>query len=97
MNRMSRFATTVVMSGSLALAGLALGGGTAQADTWCPGDYQFSGLPKWDTSVCHEYYWAYKYDRNAPMHLYVEGTPPGPPQPGFCGRDMFTGIPLPCS
>jgi hypothetical protein len=47
-------------------------------------------------SVCHEYYWAHKYDLNTPTTLYIEGTPPGPPVPGFCGRDMFTGIPLPC-
>ena len=96
MNRISRFATTVVMSGGLGLAGLALGAGPAQADTWCPGDHMFNGIPNWDTSVCHEYYWAHKYDLNAPMNLYFEGPPPGPPAPGFCGRDMFTGIPLPC-
>ncbi len=96
MNRISRFATAVVMSGGLGLAGLALGAGTAQADTWCPGDHYFALLPDWDMSVCHEYYWAYKYDPNAPTDLYLEGTPPGPARPGFCGRDMFTGIPLPC-
>jgi hypothetical protein len=37
MNRTSRFATTVVVSGSLGLAGLGLGLGTAQADpSWGP-------------------------------------------------------------
>jgi hypothetical protein len=96
MNRISRFATTVVMSGGLGLAGLAVGTGTAAADTWCPGDYVFTGMPNWDMSVCHDYYWAYKYDLAAPTTLYIEGQPPGPPVPGFCGRDMFTGIPLPC-
>jgi hypothetical protein len=96
MNRISRFAATVAVSGGLGLTGLALGTGTAHADTWCPGDYLFTGMPNWDMSVCHEYYWAHKYDLNAPMTLHIEGPPPGPPVPGFCGRDMFTGIPLPC-
>ena len=96
MNRISRLVTTVAVSGGVSLAGLALGAGTAQADTWCPGDHYSAILPKWDMGVCHDYYWAYKYDANAPRDLYLEGTPPGPPVPGFCGRDMFFGIPLPC-
>jgi hypothetical protein len=96
MNRISKFATSVVMSGGLGLAGLVLGVGPAQADTWCPGDYMFTGIPNWDMSVCHDYYWAHKYDLAAPTTLFIEGQPPGPPVPGFCGRDMFTGIPLSC-
>ncbi|MDZ4266641.1 MAG: hypothetical protein U1D00_13270 [Mycobacterium sp.] len=99
MNRISRLAAAVVVSGGLGLAGVAgltPGTGTAHADTWCPGDYLFTGMPNWDMGICHEYYWAHKYDLNAPTTLFIEGLPPGPPAPGFCGRDMFTGIPLPC-
>jgi hypothetical protein len=96
MNRLSRFGTTAVVAGALGVATIGLATGTAHADTWCPGGYQFTGMPNWDTSVCHEYYWAHKYDLNTPTTLFIEGTPPGPPVPGFCGRDMFTGIPLPC-
>ncbi|MET4431569.1 hypothetical protein [Mycolicibacterium sp. 624] len=33
---------------------------------------------------------------SAPTTLFIEGQPPGPPVPGFSGRDMFTGSPLPC-
>jgi hypothetical protein len=41
MNRISRLATTVVLSGGLGLAGLGLGAGIANAGgayQWCPGD-----------------------------------------------------------
>jgi hypothetical protein len=96
MNQFLRFATTVVASGALGVAGLGLAAGNAHADTWCPGGYEFTGMPNWDRGVCHDYYWAHEYDLNAPMTLFIEGPPPGPPVPGFCGRDMFTGIPLPC-
>lgn len=96
MNRaITGLATAVVVSGGLGLASLGLAG-TAQADTWCPGGYMFTGMPNWDMSVCHEYYWAHKYDLNTPTTLFIEGPPPGPPLPGFCGTNLFTGAPLPC-
>jgi hypothetical protein len=64
------FATTVLVSGSLGLAGLGLAAGTAQAAppgdpyTWCPGDDPrgepggafVTSPPNWDWSVCHTYY-----------------------------------------
>jgi hypothetical protein len=53
-------------------------------------------MPNWGRSVCHEYYWAHKYDLSAPTTLFIEGAPPGPPAPGFCGTNLFTGTPLPC-
>jgi hypothetical protein len=56
----------------------------------------FTGMPNWDMSVCHEYYWAHKYDLNTPTTLFIEGPPPGPALPGFCGTNLFTGAPLPC-
>lgn len=62
MNGISRFATTLLVSGGLGLAGLGLGADIALADspaggyTWCPGQtLPFGGL-RWDMSVCHTYY-----------------------------------------
>jgi hypothetical protein len=74
MNRMARFrrlATTLVVSGGLSLAGVALGAGTAHADpqvgvcngmacsyVWCPGmplPEPRYGPPDWDMNVCHHY------------------------------------------
>jgi hypothetical protein len=63
MNRLSRLATTVAVSGGVALAKVVLGAGTAHADpfaaqphSWCPGE----GLPfnniQWDIGVCHTWY-----------------------------------------
>lgn len=94
--KITGLATAVLLSGGLSLVSLGFGTATAQADTWCPGGYRFTGMPNWDMNVCHEYYWAHKYDLNAPTTLFIEGPPPGAPAPGFCGRDLFTGIPLPC-
>ncbi|MDT5086920.1 MAG: hypothetical protein QOE52_1245 [Mycobacterium sp.] len=58
MNRLSRFATTVAASGSLALAGLGLSAGTAQADpntatvmSWCPGQAPPDRGIRWDMNV----------------------------------------------
>jgi hypothetical protein len=75
MNRISRLATTVLVSGALGLAGL--GTGTAHADPgfiehigpyrWCPG-----GPPiavNWDYGVCHTYWIV------ARGHGNLDGTP----------------------
>jgi hypothetical protein len=61
-------ATTVLVSGGLALAGLGLAAHSAQADPggcpngscmrWCPGDPDPAGRPiPWDRSICHDFYW----------------------------------------
>ena len=63
MTRISRLATTVAVSGGLAMAGLGLAAGAAQADpnqavgyNWCPGEaLPFSNI-QWDMGVCHTYY-----------------------------------------
>jgi hypothetical protein len=64
MNRVSRLATTAVVSGAVAVAGLALSAGTSQADpnqavgyNWCP-DQKYPPFPqiRWDMAVCHTYY-----------------------------------------
>jgi hypothetical protein len=73
MNRISRFAMTVLVSGGLGLAA-----GTAQADPfsgpsynggncpggntcthWCPGDPLIPGsqVISWDWNICHDWYW----------------------------------------
>jgi hypothetical protein len=71
MNRISRFATTVVVSGGMGLAVLGLGAGIGLAAppagpyTWCPGDdpgggpggpFNSPGPPNWDWNVCHSWY-----------------------------------------
>ena len=63
MSRISRFATTVAISGGLALAGLGLVAGTAQADpfaaqphSWCPGQALPFNNIQWDMGVCHTWY-----------------------------------------
>jgi hypothetical protein len=69
-------ATTVLVSGSLGLAGLSLAAGIAQADgatnvTWCPGQPMPPDFPPsvWDMNVCHTYM------------VIVHRTPPPPPPP----------------
>jgi hypothetical protein len=54
MNRVSRLATTAVVSGAVAVAGLALSAGTSQADpnqavgyNWCP-DQKYPPFPRSD-------------------------------------------------
>jgi hypothetical protein len=74
MNRISRFATTVAVSGSLALAGPGLCAGTAQADpsspnvmTWCPSQALPDRGIRWDMNVCHNYFIAPLGTGNVPM------------------------------
>ena len=61
MKRMSRRAAAAFAAGA-AVAGLALGAGSAQADPeqghgWCPGQaLPFSNI-QWDMSVCHTWYY----------------------------------------
>ena len=64
MNRISRLAATVLVSGGLSLAGLGLAAATAKADgphRWCPGDpknmpYVVNDEVDWDWNVCHTWY-----------------------------------------
>ena len=91
-----RLATTVLVSGSLGLAGLGPAAGTAQAYTygpfqWCPGQAMPNDPPRsdadlvWDMGVCHTYFFDYDVRTKAPAH-YWEGpnqfpTPIPPPPP----------------
>lgn len=62
MNRISRLAT-VVAAGAVTTAGLALGAGAAQADTfsaqphsWCPPEALPFNNIQWDMTMCHTWY-----------------------------------------
>ena len=92
MNRVSRFATTVLVSGGLCLAGLGMGLGTAQAAppsgpyTWCTGDdpgggpggpFNSPGPPNWDWNVCHTFYTVNWGQGNVSLTIWdVENPPP---------------------
>jgi hypothetical protein len=84
MSRLSQIATTAVLSGALAVAGLGSGLGlgvavaqgpnTATVYTWCPGE----GLPfpeiRWDMNVCHRWFMTPFGTGNVSM-VYPDGTP----------------------
>lgn len=64
MNRVSRWATTVAVSGAIAATGLAVATAPAQAGpnqavgySWCP-NQKVPPFPqiRWDMTVCHTYY-----------------------------------------
>ena len=68
---LKKLTTGALVSGAVAVAGLGLAAGTADAKPfyWCPGDPPIMGAapdasgnlkpapiyPNWDTSVCHDY------------------------------------------
>lgn len=101
MNGISRLTTMMVTSGALAFAALGLGAGAAQADyywfQWCPGQapppFSTDRVVDWDWNVCHKY----RYNGNDAIEDNGRVYPAPPPPPGaICGRDLFTGIPIPC-
>jgi hypothetical protein len=63
---MKRIIAAALLSGGVAVVGLGLGAGAAQADIcrsgqvgcWCPGDQLPNSYNQitWDMSVCHQYY-----------------------------------------
>ncbi|OSC36759.1 hypothetical protein [Mycobacterium decipiens] len=90
MNRVSRFATTVVASAGLGLAALGLGSGIAHADDprhWCPGDDPrgepggafVTSPPNWDWHVCHTYYIVPAGQGNVSAGIWADAPPPPPP------------------
>jgi len=63
MSRVSRFVTTLAVSGAVTVAGLALGAGTVQADpfpaqphSWCPAEALPFNNIQWDMGVCHNWH-----------------------------------------
>jgi hypothetical protein len=107
-----RIIAAALLSGGIAVAGLGLGAGTAQADTgrphqWCPGDSMSfptgpGGFYSWDMNVCHTWYWVKRGQGNVPFHADLRGSilwdGDNPPADSYpgCGTDLFTGIPGRC-
>jgi hypothetical protein len=90
-----RMIAGALMSASLAVAGLGLSVGTAEAGTqpdgpfsWCPGDPPVeTGNKKynpvrWDEGICHEYWLVYHGQGNVAQNVWDGPNPPGPP-PGM--------------
>lgn len=83
----------VSVSGGLALAGLGLAAGTAQAGgpyRWCPGQdtagqdgvFTYPGQkPTWNWGDCHTYYVVHYGLGNASPTIWDGADPPQPPQP----------------
>jgi hypothetical protein len=62
---LKRITTGALLAGGVAVAGMGLGAGTAQANcnalgvcgiVWCPGQRLPASDVKWDMNVCHHYY-----------------------------------------
>ena len=89
---LKRIIAAVVLSSGLAVAGVGLAAGTAQANTrgpyqWCPGQHLPETDVVWDMNVCHTWYWVdYGFQANRGRFVY-EGTNPPPNLgciPGLC-------------
>lgn len=89
-------ATSVLVSGSLGLVGLGVGGGIAQADDggwgppkhWCPGEQPVPATGNhitdplnWDWNVCHTYYYLYEGMGNVSNMIWDGDNPPPKPPP----------------
>lgn len=109
MSRISRSATTVLVSAALGAAAVGLGAGVAQAAgpyQWCPGDDLggFGGgfntpadaRPNWDWNVCHSYHYVNPGQGNVSATVWDGENPPAPypwQAPNMCWA-LF--IPRPC-
>jgi hypothetical protein len=74
MNRISRFAAMLTVSGGIALTGLGLSADSAQAlpasttvVTWCPGQALPDRGIRWDMALCHNYFTTAPGRGNVPM------------------------------
>ncbi|MBO0677571.1 hypothetical protein JRC04_08870 [Mycolicibacterium sp. S2-37] len=87
-----RVVAGVLMSAGLAVSGLGLSAGVADAQvpptgpfTWCPGDPPVeTGNKKynpvrWNESICHEYWLVYHGQGNVAQNVWDGPNPPGPP------------------
>lgn len=103
-----RVTAGTLLSAGVALAGLGLAAGSAQADTgyphhWCPGSKDPTAPGRfydWDWNICHTYYWT-NMQGNVPWHgqlpsMLWDGPNPPPNSKPPCGTDMFTGRPGKC-
>ncbi|GAA2400393.1 hypothetical protein GCM10009856_05920 [Mycolicibacterium llatzerense] len=104
--------TAATVFAAVALTGLALGSGTAQAVTgphrWCPGDSMWisgnhvTNPVIWDESVCHSYYLVQFGHGNVAQNVWdgpnpPEDDPPAGPAPNpLPGMCWSLFIPVPC-
>jgi hypothetical protein len=91
---LKRITTGALVSAGVAVAGLGLAAGTAQAGTppggpytWCPGDPPVAtgnirvNPVIWDNNTCHSYYYVYHGQGNVAQNIWDGPNPPGPPPP----------------
>jgi hypothetical protein len=103
MNRISRFAAAVAVSGGLTLTGLGLSADSARAVpnnqpvlTWCPGQTLPDRGVRWDMRVCHDYFITKMAAGNVPLVDY-RGNPidswfsadVAPPEPNYSARSAM--------
>jgi hypothetical protein len=80
-------ATTLLLSGSLGLAGLGLSAGTAQAlPSWCPGQPLPNPNVNWDMGLCHYYRVDPAGGVVAIGDYYPPGVRPRPADPNWCAN-----------
>ena len=88
----TRIIAGALMSAGVALAGMGLSTGVAEAEvppsgpnTWCPGDPPVpTGNIRvnpvvWDNNVCHEYWFVYHGQGNVAKNIWEGPNPPGAP------------------
>jgi hypothetical protein len=89
--------TAALLSGSIALAGLGLASGTAQAapipfptdnfsvpHQWCPGQTLPAGDVRWDTNICHTWFWVPVGGMGNVGEFVWDGATPPPHGPPPC-------------
>ena len=90
-HKRKRIIAGALMSAGVAIAGMALSAGIAEAvppggpNTWCPGDPPVStgnirvNPVVWDNNICHEYWYVYHGQGNVAQNIWDGPNPPGPP------------------
>jgi hypothetical protein len=87
MNRIAKWATTVVVSAGVGLSGLVFTAAAAQADPW-PGCH-ITDPVVWDWNICHTYWYVYPGQGNVANLIWDGDNPPPKPQapPALINRD----------
>jgi len=89
---LKRIIAGALLSGGVAVAGMGLSAGIAEAETppggpntWCPGDPPVAtgnirvNPVIWDNNICHEYWYVYHGQGNVAQNIWDGPNPPGPP------------------
>ncbi len=88
-----RAVAAALLAGGVAVAGIALATGTAQAQPgdnfsqphrWCPGQPLPEGDVHWDTNICHTWYWVPVGGMGNVGQFVWDGETPPPHGPGPC-------------